>query len=218
MARIRARAERASAGLASERGAFPNLPGSRAAARGLRLRNATVTSLAPTGTLSILADCAGGIEPYFALAFVRHVLGGERLPETNPRFEGLLRRAGAYSPDLIAEVRQRGSVRGIAAVPESVRRLFPTAMDIAPDAHLAIQAAFQRQVDNAVSKTINLPAAASPEQIADIYRAAWERGLKGVTVFREGSKGVAVLVRGADGAIEVPAEEAAECPHPRCIL
>jgi len=199
MARIAARAESASARLAAERGAFSGSAGSRVEARGLTLRNATRTSIAPTGTLSVLADCSGGIEPYFALAFVRHVLDGARLPETNPRFEAALRASGAWSDDLVAEVRQRGSLRGLLAVPERIRRLFPTAADIAPEAHLDVQQAFQRHVENAVSKTINLPSGASPDDVRAIYTSAWRRGLKGVTVFREGCKGRAVLVRGSEG-------------------
>jgi ribonucleoside-diphosphate reductase alpha chain len=216
MARIRGRAERASAALAEQRGAFPNFAGSRAEARGLHLRNATVTSIAPTGSLSILADCSSGIEPYFALAFVRHVLDGQRLPEANRRFEAALVNAGAWSADLVAEVRSTGSARGIASIPERVRELFPIAVDIAPEAHLEIQQAFQRHCDNAVSKTINLPASATPAEVRAIYTQAWQRKLKGVTVFREGCKGGAVLVRGADGALEVSSEEAGDCPIPRC--
>jgi len=215
MQRIRVRAERASALLAEQRGVFPNYPGSRAELRGLRLRNATLTSIAPTGSISILADCSGGIEPYFALAFTRHVLEGQRLPEVVPRFEQALRRAGAWNADLVAEVRKTGSVRSLESVPEPLRRLFATAMDVAPRAHLAIQAAFQRHVDNAVSKTINLPATATAADIREIYLAAWRRGLKGVTVFREGCKGDAVLVRGADG-VEVEAETSGECRPLTC--
>jgi ribonucleoside-diphosphate reductase alpha chain len=214
MARIAARAERASARLAEERGVFPGHRGSRAAARGLRLRNASLTSIAPTGTLSILAECSGGIEPYFALAFVRHVLDGARLPETNPRFEAALRRAGAWSEDLAAELRARGSARGVSGVPERIQRLFPTAADVAPEAHLAVQQAFQRHVDNAVSKTINLPAGAGPELVREIYLSAWRRGLKGVTVFREGCKGRAVLVRGSAGLELAP--DAPACTPQRC--
>jgi len=216
MARIHARAEAASARLAEARGVFPNWPGSRAAARGLRLRNATVTSIAPTGTLSILAGCAGGIEPFFALAFVRHILDGERLPEANPRFEAALRRSGAWSEALLARVRAEGSARRIAEVPAAVARLFPTAYDIAPERHLDIQQAFQRHVDNAVSKTINLPHEATPGDVREIYLSAWRRGLKGVTVFREGSKGVAVLVRGTGGALEVPDHYAGDCSDALC--
>ena len=216
MRRIRARAERASESLATERGMFANYAGSRAEARGQKLRNATLTSIAPTGTLSIIAGCCGGIEPYFALAFVRHVLDGQKLPETNPRFEAALRAAGCWSADLVAEVQARGAVRGIAAVPERIRCLFPTAPDIAPEWHLSIQQAFQEQVDNAVSKTINLPATATPDDVQGIYTSAWRRGLKGVTVFREGCKGVAVLVRGEGQAVEAPADYAGDCAETHC--
>jgi ribonucleoside-diphosphate reductase alpha chain len=215
MGRIRARAERASAGLAEERGVFPSWEGSRLAERGLRLRNATVTSIAPTGTLSILADCSSGIEPYFALAFVRHVLDGAALPEVNPRFEAALRDSGAWSADLAAEVRATGSARGVAGVSEALQRLFPTASDIAPDDHLAIQAAFQRHVDNAVSKTINLPSSATPDDVRRIYVDAWRLDLKGVTVFREGCRGRAVLTRGTGGATLV-SPDSEGCPRPAC--
>jgi ribonucleoside-diphosphate reductase alpha chain len=215
MARIQARAAAASRALADERGVFPNHPGSRLAARGERRRNATVTSIAPTGTLSILADCSSGIEPYFALAFVRHVLDGEQLPETNERFERALRREGAWSRDLVDEVRATGSVRGIAAVPESVRRLFPIAADLPPESHLAVQAAFQRHVENGVSKTINLPVEATPGDVARIYSAAWRLGVKGITVFREGCRGEAVLVRGG-GGVDVRDDLAGECGVAGC--
>ena len=214
MERIASRAARASSRLAEERGVFPGFAGSRAEARGLRLRNASLTSIAPTGTLSILADCAGGIEPYFALAYVRHVLDGARLPETNTRFEHALRGAGAWSEDLVAEVRERGSARGVAGVPERLQRLFPIAADVAPEAHLAVQEAFQRRVDNAVSKTVNLPADATVEQVHAIYLSAWRRGLKGVTVFREGCKCRAVLVRGSRG-VELTGDAPA-CAPQRC--
>jgi ribonucleoside-diphosphate reductase alpha chain len=210
MARIRARAEQASEALARERGVFPGFEGSLPAQRGRRLRNATVTSIAPTGTLSILADCSSGIEPYFALAFTRHVLDGERLPETNARLERALVAAGVDAPELLARVRRTGSVRGVEGIPQAVQRLFPTATDIAPEAHLEIQQAFQQHVDNAVSKTINLPAQATREDVRSIYLSAWRRGLKGVTVFREGCKGAAVLVRGAEG-VEWDEQSAPDC-------
>jgi ribonucleoside-diphosphate reductase alpha chain len=202
MGRVRQRAEVASARLAEERGVFPNWEGSSVAGRGLRLRNATVTSIAPTGTLSILADCSSGIEPYFGLAFVRHVLDGAELPETNRRFEQALRRSGVRSDDLLAEVRARGSARDVPGVPEAVRRLFPVASDLSGERHLAIQEAFQRRVDNAVSKTVNLPAGATPQDVRDIYLSAWRRGLKGVTVFRQGATAGAALTRGATGCID----------------
>ncbi len=216
MERIHTRARRASTELARERGVFPNYAGSRAERVGDPLRNATLTSIAPTGTLSILAGCSGGIEPYFALAFVRQVLEGERLPETNPRFEAALRRADAWSEELVEQVRRTGSVRGNPAFPEPVQRLFPIAADIAPSAHLDVQAAFQRHVDNAVSKTINLPSSATVEEVGHIYADAWRRGLKGVTVFREDSKGVAALLRGTDGHLEASADFTGPCNTERC--
>jgi ribonucleoside-diphosphate reductase alpha chain len=215
MARIRAGAERASARLAEERGVFPSYEGSRLAARGLRLRNATVTSIAPAGTISILGDCSGGIEPYFALAFTRQVLDGARLPEVNPRFEASLRRVGVLGEDLLAAVRRTGSARGLAGIPETVLRLFPTAAEITPEAHLDVQESFQRHVDNAVSKTINLPADATPADVRAINLSAWRRGLKGVTVFREGCKGAAVLMRGTEGA-EVVGDPAPLCADRGC--
>jgi ribonucleoside-diphosphate reductase alpha chain len=216
MARIAARAERASAALAGERGVFPNFSRSRLAAQGRRLRNATVTSIAPTGTLSMLADCSGGIEPFFALAFVRHVLDGARLPECNDRFEAALRRAGAHDEALLARVREGGRARGVPGVPAQVQRLFPIASDIGPEAHLDVQEAFQKHVDNAVSKTINLPAGATPADVRAIYTSAWQRGLKGVTVFREGCKSSAVLVRGKGGIVELGSDAVGDCSEERC--
>ena len=204
MSRVQARAERASEQLSLERGVFDNFVGSVAESRGLRRRNATLTSIAPTGSLSLLADCSPGIEPYFALAFVRNVLDGEQLVEVNPRFERALRRAGAWSEDLIAEMLDSGTVRATRTVPDSIRRLFPTALEISPSWHLAIQAAFQKHVDNAVSKTINLPSTATPGDIKEIYCEAWKRGLKGVTVFREGCKADAAQLRGAQGVSGAP--------------
>jgi len=216
MARIAARAQRASAELAERRGTFPNFARSRLAEEGRRLRNATVTSIAPTGTLSILADCSGGIEPYFALCFVRHVLDGARLPETNARFEAALRAAGADADEIVARVRRDGRARGVPGVPPAIQRLFPTAADVSPEAHLDVQEAFQKHVDNAVSKTINLPANATPNDVLAIYTSAWRRGLKGVTVFREGCKDAAVLVRGEGGGIELGAAAVGDCSEERC--
>jgi ribonucleoside-diphosphate reductase alpha chain len=215
MSRINTAAQRASERLAFERGVFPNWEGSRAAAKGLRLRNATLTSIAPTGTISILADCASGIEPYYALAFVRNVLDGARLHETNPRFEAALRAAGAWNEDLVAHVRTTGAARGVPGVPPAVARLFPTATDVAPRVHLAVQAAFQRHVDNAVSKTVNLPADATPAQVREIYVEAWRLGLKGVTVFREGCRARAVLERGS-GEATLDADDPGDCPRRVC--
>jgi ribonucleoside-diphosphate reductase alpha chain len=200
-ARLRARAEEATQALGRERGSFPNFARSRFAG-GTPRRNATTLSVAPAGTLSILADCSAGIEPYFALAFERHVLDGQVLRERVARFDAALRRAGAVDPALGEALARCGRARGVSGVPEPIARLFPTAADVSPERHLDVQEAFQRHVDNAVSKTINLPHSATPADVRAIYFSAWRRGLKGVTVFREGAKGTAVLYRGVDAAAD----------------
>jgi len=191
---IAAAADEASAALAEERGVFPNWGASVHAARGRKLRNATRTAIAPTGTISIIAGTSAGIEPLFALAFRRtHVLEEETLQEIDPLFVKALAARGLDVEAIVAEVLKGGSLRAVPGLPEDLRRLFVTALEIAPDRHLQIQDAFQRHVDNSVSKTVNLPEDAEPADIARIYRRAWELGLKGVTVFRYGSKGVQVL-------------------------
>jgi ribonucleoside-diphosphate reductase alpha chain len=200
-ARLRARAEEATQALARERGSFPNFDRSRYAG-GPPRRNATTLSIAPAGTLSILADCSAGIEPYFALAFERHVLDGQVLSERVARFDSALRREAVVDPALIDELARCGHARGVRGVPESIARLFATAADVSPECHLDVQEAFQRHVDNAVSKTINLPHSATTADVRAIYLSAWRRGLKGVTVFRENAKGTAVLHRGVDTAID----------------
>jgi ribonucleoside-diphosphate reductase alpha chain len=189
-AALLARAARAaSQDLARARGPFPNYPQSRhARGAGFPLRNATVTTVAPTGTLSILAGTSGGIEPLFALAYQRRVLDGEVLPETHAGFARLAREGGFDRPEVWDIVRKTGSARGCLLVPERVRRVFATAADVAPDRHVRMQAAFQRHVDSAVSKTINLPASASPQDVAAAFRLAWQLGCKGITVYRNGSR------------------------------
>jgi ribonucleoside-diphosphate reductase alpha chain len=183
-------AVRISGELAVQRGQFPNFPGS--IWRTPR-RNATVTTIAPTGTISIIAGCSSGIEPLFAVAFIRHVLGGERLFEINPIFERTAKERGFYSADLLDKIARQGTLNGIKEVPEDVRRLFVTAHDIAPEWHVRMQAAFQKYNENAVSKTVNLPRDATPEEIKKIYRLAYKLKCKGVTVYRYGSKGEQVL-------------------------
>jgi ribonucleoside-diphosphate reductase alpha chain len=185
---------RASHQLALERGAFPAFEASVYARRGdPPLRNATITTIAPTGTLSILAGCSSGVEPLFALSFARNVMDGERLVEVNPHFGGALAELGLQSPEIMEEIAGKGSIAGIDYLPLSLRRVFVTAMDIAPEWHLRMQAAFQRHTDNAVSKTVNLPATASVDDIRAIYWMAYEEGCKGVTVYRDGSKSNQVL-------------------------
>lgn len=192
---IDSRSKRASAALAEARDPFPNFAGSTLDRPGQPpLRNATTTTIAPTGTISIVAGVSGGIEPLFSLAFTRKgILGGQELVETNPQFEAAARRGGFYSDDLMAKVAEVGGVAGLEEVPAEVKRLFATALDIDPVWHIRMQAAFQAHTDNAVSKTVNLPFEATPGDIRAIYEMAYDRGCKGVTVYRNGSRETQVL-------------------------
>ncbi len=182
----------ASQQLAAERGAFPSFAES-IYADGKPLRNATITTIAPTGTLSIIAGCSSGIEPVFALAFARNVMDGERLVEVNPVFESSIQNQKLHSPELMEIVSKVGSISNIDFVPEQFREVFVTAMDISPEAHLLMQASFQKYTDNAVSKTVNLPNNATIADIDHIYRLAYSTGCKGVTVYRDGCKSSQVL-------------------------
>lgn len=224
---IERRAQEASAELARERGPFPNFADSRWARAGSPpLRNATTTTIAPTGTLSILAGCSGGIEPLYAISFVRQVLDGERLIDVHPLFVAAAKRGGWYSEGLMAKVAERGSVRGMAEVPAEAQRLFATAYDVAPEWHLKMQATFQKHVHNAVSKTINFPKSATVEQIEKAYREAYRLGCKGVTVYRDGSRDEQVLsfgetARAGPNATNDPTKEvggtgAIDVPCPEC--
>ena len=205
MAFVRDESRAGSKILAMERGAFPAFATSTYALKGLGpFRNATTTTIAPTGTLSILAACSSGVEPLFALSFVRTVMDNDKLVEVNPIFEQAMKEAQCHSPALMEEVAKKGSVRSIEFVPEDLRKVFVTAMDIEPMWHLMMQAAFQKYTDNAVSKTVNLPNSATKDEIWDIYWKAFEYGCKGVTVYRDGCKANQVLCTG-EGQ-EKPAE------------
>jgi ribonucleoside-diphosphate reductase alpha chain len=195
---IAAEARRASALLAEERGPFPAWARSSFAASGLRLRNATQVSIAPTGTISLIAGTSSGIEPLFALAYRRAALEGQELVELNPIFQRYLEGCGARAAEIAESVARTGSLSGQNAVPEDLRRLFVTALEVPPEHHVRMQAAFQKYTDNAVSKTVNLPAEARVEEIAGIYKLAHKLGCKGVTVFRYGSKPHQVLRLGAE--------------------
>jgi len=190
-------ARKASAELAATRGSFPNFESSVYAHRGTPMRNATVTSVAPTGTISIIAGCSSGIEPLFAVAYVREVLEGTRLLEVNPVFERIAHKRGFYSRELMLEIAKWGSVQDVDAVPDDVKRLFVTSMDISPEWHVRMQAAFQRHCDNAVAKTVNLPREATTEDVRRIYTLAYELKCKGITVYRYGSKAQQVLYVGS---------------------
>ncbi len=216
-----------SAKLAAERGPFPNWSTS-IYKDGPPLRNATVTTIAPTGTISIIAGCSSGIEPLFALAF-RHVVGERQLTLIDPQFERIARERGFYSAGLMEKVIERGTLHGLEELPEDVRRLFVTAYQIAPEWHVRMQAAFQHHTDNGVSKTANLPNSATVEDVAKVYLLAYQLGCLGITLFREGSRAVQVLRVGAKETAEteaaapeaarepLPAAEAKVKPRPRIV-
>lgn len=194
---IEAEARAASVKLAGTRGVFPNFEGSiYDTPEGAQLRNATVTTIAPTGTLSILANCSSGIEPLFAVSYVRTVMDNDRLIEANPLFEDVAVKQGFYSRELMGLIAEHGSVHDIDAVPGDVRAVFVTAHDIEPAWHIRMQAAFQKYTDNAVSKTVNFANDATPEDVREVYDLAHELGVKGVTIYRDGSKEGQVLTTG----------------------
>ena len=202
MAFIQKESKAASAALAKKRGNFPNFPGSvfdTDNGNG-HMRNATTTTVAPTGTISIIAGCSSGIEPLFGISFVRRVLDGAELVEVHPYFEEVARQQGFYSGELMRRIAQVGSIRDLKEIPKDVRRLFVTAHDITPQWHVRIQAAFQKHTDNAVSKTVNFPTSAATEDVRQVYLMAYELGLKGITIYRDRSRDQQVLSFGADKA------------------
>ncbi len=195
---VRDNARKASAELAGSRGVFPNFKGSVYDAPNMpRARNATTTTIAPTGTLSIIADCSSGIEPLFALAYKRLILDTE-LYEVNKYFFDFAEKLGFYRDDLREKVVQKGNLKGIKEVPPAIKKLFKTAHEIPPEDHIEIQARFQEHTDNAVSKTINMPYRAKKEDVAKAFLLTYEKGCKGVTIFRYGTSRTGTLVRFTD--------------------
>lgn len=192
------RSKEASTTIAEEKGPFPNFKGSIYDLNGKPpIRNATTTTIAPTGTLSIIADCSSGIEPLFAIAYKRLILDTE-LTEINKYFFRLSKDRGFYSPELEKEVIKKGSLKGIKRVPLWVKEIFRTAHEISPEDHIEMQAAFQEYTDNAVSKTINMPKKAKKEDVHKAFLLAYEKGLKGITIFRYGAMKRGTLVRFTD--------------------
>jgi ribonucleoside-diphosphate reductase alpha chain len=194
---ISAESDKASMELAQERGVFPAFQGSIYDVPDVaRFRNASRTTIAPTGSLSIIANCSSGIEPLFALTYVRHILEGEEFVEVNPYFEEAARNGGFYSAELMKQLAEGKRLKDIEEVPEEIKRLFVTAHDISPEWHVKMQAAFQKFTDSAVSKTVNFPREATPEDVANVYMLAYRDGLKGITIYRDRSRESQVLTVG----------------------
>ena len=215
----------ASCSLARERGPFPNYDVSVFPERGgAPRRNATTTTIAPTGTISIIAGVSSGIEPIFALSYVRNVMDNDRLVEVHPLFDAEMRRRGLYSVERMTELSNVGTLRHMEGIPEDVARVYVTAHDISPEAHLRMQAAFQKYTENAVSKTVNFPSDATRDDIRKVFVLAYRLGCKGVTVYRDKSRDEQVLniggVNAKAGAQEsepepVPGPEPFVTPRPR---
>lgn len=182
-----------SAEIAKKRGSFPNYTGSVLEKRGLKLRNATVTTIAPTGTLSIISNTSSGVEPLFGICFVRQILGGERFIEVNSVFEAVAKEKGFYADELMEEVAQKGTLKNVKNLPGWVKKLFVTSYDVAPAWHVKMQAAFQKYTDNAVSKTVNFPEDATRDDIKEVFYLAYEEMCKGITIYRHGSRSGQVI-------------------------
>ena len=199
---INEKAYQASVDLAKERGVFPAFEGSiYDIPDGLRLRNASCTTIAPTGTLSLIAGCSSGIEPLFALSYTRNILDGAQLVEVNSYFEAVARGEGFYSEELMQQLASGVKLHAVEEVPDRIKRLFVTAHEISPQWHVKMQAAFQKSTDNAVSKTVNFPQEATREDIAEVYRLAYQEGLKGITIYRDRSREAQVLITGKEAKI-----------------
>lgn len=190
MAFIEKEGHDASQQLGKERGNFPNFGHSvwKTKKKYAYMRNATVTTIAPTGTISIIAGCSSGIEPLFAISFIRNVMEGTRLHETNHIFKEIAKKRKFYSQELLIQIAKTGSVQKVKNIPKNLKRIFVTALDISPDWHIKMQSTFQKYTDNAVSKTINLSENAVPEDVVNAYLLAHRLKCKGITVYRYGSK------------------------------
>ena len=213
MAFIKEKAMEASEKLALERGDFPLFNKSQHKKKGIaHMRNATVTTIAPTGTISIIAGVSSGIEPIFAISYIRNVLDNDKLVEVHPYFEAVAKERGFYSDKLMKRIAEHGTLKGITEIPDDIVKVFVTAHDISPEYHIKMQSAFQESTDNAVSKTVNFPKSASKEDVRKAYDLAYQVGLKGITIYRDGSRAGQVL---STGGKEPAAEEDMLTPRER---
>ncbi|MBQ4092566.1 MAG: vitamin B12-dependent ribonucleotide reductase [Firmicutes bacterium] len=217
---IEERGKAASHALAKDRGTFPLFKESTLS-NGAELRNGTVTTIAPTGTLSIIAGVSSGVEPVFAYAYVRNVMDQTELTETNPILRAELEKRGLYSDALMRKIAKEGSLAHIDEIPEDIKKVFVAAHDVSPEWHIRMQAAFQRHTDNAVSKTVNFAQDATRGDVEEVYLLAWKLGCKGVTIYRDNSRDAQVLSVGSVNRKEETAQqEKPECapgisPRPR---
>ncbi|MFQ5433195.1 MAG: adenosylcobalamin-dependent ribonucleoside-diphosphate reductase, partial [Nitrospinota bacterium] len=220
---INKESKKASADLAKKRGAFPNFKGSIYDKPGApKLRNATTTTIAPTGTISIISGVSSGIEPIFAVSYIRTVMDDDKLVEVHPIFERMAMDRGFYSKELMETIAFHGTVKDLEEVPKDIADLFITSHDVTPEWHLRMQAAFQKHTDNAVSKTVNFPNKATESEVEKSYMLAYHLGCKGVTIYRDGSREGQVLSTGSTGSSneDAPVEVKSKLqpkPRPRVI-
>ncbi|TQI67950.1 vitamin B12-dependent ribonucleotide reductase [Clostridium sp. KNHs216] len=206
---ITERGREESAVLAGKRGAFP-LFGESILPQDRPMRNGTITTIAPTGTLSIIANCSSGVEPVFGYVYIRNIMDGTEMIEVNPILKAELEKRGLYSDELMKRIAKEGTVAHIEELPEDLRRVFVSAHDISPEYHIRMQAAFQKGTDNAVSKTVNFSNSATKEDVASVYTLAFHLGCKGVTIYRDGSRAEQVL---NIGQVKKEGQPAAETPE-----
>jgi len=229
MSFINEKSKEASVELAKERGTFPNFSGSVFDTReGYRIRNACTTTIAPTGTISMICGCSSGVEPLFAVCYVKNVMDGHKLVEINAQFKKIAKERGFYSQELMDRIALKGSLHDFDEIPQDIKDVFVTAHDISPEYHVKMQAAFQKYTDNAVSKTVNFSKDATVEDVRKVYMLAYKTGCKGVTIYRDGSRDEQVLSVGtgtATGSDEPksvtvprasqPVQPAAATPYPK---
>ena len=190
---IQKESKEASMELAEQRGVFPFYDKSIYKDKGIKLRNATTTTIAPTGTLSIIAGVSSGIEPIFAICYIRNVMDNDELVEVNTIFKEVAIKNGFYSEELMRRIAKEGSIKGFGEIPEHIKKIFVTAHDVSPEWHVRMQAAFQKYTDNAVSKTVNLRHDATKEDVRKVFELAYKTNCKGVTIYRDGSRDSQVL-------------------------